>query len=192
MPVFEEASGRPANEFARPFDVERVRDREVLQEIAANGEERSGLAKRLGLESLERLAASLRMRRRAGGAILRVEGKLEARVVQSCVVTLDPVVSDLDVAFEVDFDVTAPRAGTAWAGEVEIDPLAEDAAEPLPPEGLDLGEVVAEQLALAIDPYPRAPGARLERSRAGESPDEERDEKPNPFAALRGIKRDGG
>ena len=113
-------------------------------------------------------------------------------MVQSCVVTLDPVVSDLDVAFEVDFDVTAPRAGTAWAGEVEIDPLAEDAAEPLPPGGLDLGEVVAEQLALAIDPYPRAPAARLERSLAGESPDAERDEKPNPFAALRGIKRDGG
>jgi hypothetical protein len=42
---------------------------------------------------------------------------------------------------------------------------------------LDLGEAVAEQLALALDPYPRVPGAEL--------PEIESDPQERPFAALR-------
>jgi uncharacterized metal-binding protein YceD (DUF177 family) len=57
----------------------------------------------------------------------------------------------------------------------------------LGPEGLDLGEVAAEELSLALDPYPRKPGARLEKSRYGES-EEEAEKGRNPFAVLAGLK----
>jgi hypothetical protein len=60
---------------------------------------------------------------------------------------------------------------------------------------LDVGEIVAEQLALAADPYPRRPGVKLEDvlpkprnagkdgSRAGKS-----DRPRHPFAGLAALR----
>lgn len=46
---------------------------------------------------------------------------------------------------------------------------------------LDLGEAAAEQLGLALDPYPRAPGAVL--------PEIEDDSDEGPFGALGALRR---
>ena len=124
--------------------------------------EREGLARRLDLLSLEALTAQLRFELaddEAEGAI-RVTGTIRARLVQSCVVTLEPVPRTLSEAISVLY--TLP---TAEQPEHEIEVLAEgDEAEPLPEDGIDAGTVVAEHLALFLDPYPRhpdAPGAPL-------------------------------
>ena len=66
------------------------------------------------------------------------------------------------------------------AREVGCQPEAEGPPEPVGPQGIDLGEAVAQQLAIALDPYPRAPGAALpEEPRAA----------GGPFAALKSLKR---
>ncbi len=89
--------------------------------------------------------------------MIRLQGHLSADVVQSCVVTLGPVPAHLEVDFEMSFSASAVEPAVA-----DLDPLAEEGPEPIPEGVIDLGEAVAQQLAIALDPYPRAPGASLE------------------------------
>jgi len=49
---------------------------------------------------------------------------------------------------------------------------------------IDLGEAVAETLALSLDPYPRAPNAEEALKAAGVKSEEE----AGPFAALAGLR----
>jgi uncharacterized metal-binding protein YceD (DUF177 family) len=100
-----------------------------------------------------------------------LEGRLEAVVTQACVVSLAPVPATLAVDFRRLF---VAAAALPAAREVVVDPLA-DEPEPLPGRAIDLGEIVAEELALALDPYPRAAGCAAaagepDRAAAGAAP----------------------
>ena len=113
---------------------------------------------------------------------LALEGRVEARLRRLCVVTAE--------LFDQDFAETVSRRylpGLAEdeEGEVAVGALDEDGPEPLPPDGVDLLELVSEALALGLDPHPRAPGADI----AELEYDPEADEPPaGPFAALAGLK----
>ncbi|WOF74025.1 DUF177 domain-containing protein [Parvibaculaceae bacterium PLY_AMNH_Bact1] len=150
--------------------------------LEAGAEARSLLAERFGLLALEELNARLIIEpwRKKG---LKVVGTFNADLAQSCIVTLDPVPAKLNADFTLLYlpeDVSGRRAM-----EVAVDPLAEEPPDPLPPEGIDLGEAVAEQLALVLDPYPRADGAELAVAESLESRSEK---KPNPFEILKNLK----
>ena len=160
-------------------------------EIDFDAAEREALARRLDLLALERLSAELRFAPAddAEGAI-RVNGTIRARLAQSCVVTLEPVPRTLSESISVLY---APLPEDSSEHEVEV--LAEgDEAEPLPAEGIDAGEVVAEHLALFLDPYPRHPDAPDEplSYTAGEEKPEKGapgdDAQAGPFAALGQLK----
>lgn len=172
-----------APEFSRPLDLDALGDEEVRFDIEAEAAERAALAARFGLLGLEALSAALRVRRPAGKPYVRVSGRLSARVTQACVVTLAPVTSTIQEDFAVMYSL-APLP-VPIRGEVIV-ALEDEDLEPVPPGGIDLGEIAAEQLALALDPYPRAEGAELERRTWGEA-DEKR---PNPFADLAALRKD--
>jgi uncharacterized metal-binding protein YceD (DUF177 family) len=153
-----------ANEFPRPISTGSLPEGGAAFDVAATPEERRALARRFDLIGLESLTARGHVERVPAGALVRVSGALEAAVVQECVVTLEPVASTVRAPLERLYgDAPAVAAApSSWdgAGEgVTVDP-EEDEIEPLPAGGvIDLGEVVAEELALALDPYPRAPDA---------------------------------
>jgi hypothetical protein len=68
--------------------------------------------------------------------------------------------------------------------EIDLSPGDDDDPEPIEGDSIDIGEAVAQQLSLALDPYPRI----------GDSDDplgdpEDQDEPEGPFAALRGLGR---
>ena len=160
-------------------------------QIEFDAAEKEALARRLGLLALEQLAAELRFApsNDAEGAI-RVSGTIRARLAQSCVVTLEPVPRTLSESISVLF--APPPEGSS---EHEVEVLAEgDEAEPLPAEGIDAGALVAEHLALFLDPYPRHPDAPDEplTYTAGDgepekgAPDDDGD--AGPFAALGQLK----
>ena len=66
--------------------------------------------------------------------------------------------------------------------------IAEDAPEPLDTPEIDVGELIAQHLALALEPHPRRPGAVLE-SGGGEAQFPELAVRPNsPFAKLGQLK----
>ena len=183
------ADGRAGTEGPHLITPDEVGRRGLTLAFEADAAERDALARRLDLLALDRLAAKLRFEAAedAAGAI-RVSGTIHARLVQSCVVTLDPVPLDLHESISVLY---APPPAEPDEREVEV-PAEGEASEPLPAEGIDAREVVAEHLALLIDPYPRHPDAPAEplayatgQPAEGETGD---DEGGGPFAALGQLK----
>jgi Predicted metal-binding, possibly nucleic acid-binding protein len=184
----------PAPEFSRIVRADTVqRDGEVVQTIEATPAERHALAERFELEAIDRLTATIRLRAVRGGQMVRVAGELEADVVQTCVVTLEPVPAHVEESFGALF---APESMVPKdEDEIEIDPnvAEEDLPEAMINGRIDIGELTAQHLSLALDPYPHAEGIEFSGYSEGEDEDEEAEaatsEKPNPFAALERLKR---
>jgi len=148
-----------------------------------NAEARARLAASLGIEAVPALHAELFVKPRAGDAYA-VTGTVAARVVQACVVTLAPVEQSL--AEEVDVMLFPAEDGGSVFGRPEDQALRDTYAG----GRIDLDAIVAEHVALGLDPYPRAPGVAFE----GHIEDAGEDD-PSPFAALarlntRGDRRD--
>jgi uncharacterized metal-binding protein YceD (DUF177 family) len=153
----------PAPEFSRLLPLGSVGQEGRREVLEADEAERAALARRFGIPAVERFRAELFLRPEADGAV-RVDGLLDAAVVQSCVVTLEPVPQRVEEAVALRL---------LPAGREPRDEPDDEADEVATRNGVaDLGEAVAEQLALALDPYPRVPGAVLpaEASEPGERP----------------------
>ena len=175
---------RPAaeapNEFSRIVAPDRLSAPKLTEALEASPDERASVARRLGILGVDRLAAELTVKV-LGSRLFRVEGRWEAAVQQACVVTLEPVPAVLDGRIEASY---AAGGRAPEGGEVAFDPQAEDPPEVVPAAGIDLGELVVQELAVALDPYPRAPGAEVPAEfgpAAGE-------EAKGPFAALKALK----
>jgi uncharacterized metal-binding protein YceD (DUF177 family) len=163
-------------EFSRPVSVSRLPPGGRFK-VEATPREREALARRFDLVALDRLVGEVRLTRLANAAV-RLEGTLDADVVQSCVVTLDPVPANVADEFAV---VYTPELDAAR--EVELTG-EEEAIELLHGDTIDIGEAVAQQLSLALDPYPRAPGAALpDEASAPPLPED------HPFAALARLRQ---
>lgn len=173
-----------AVEFSRPVAVERLGHDERRYEIEANAGERAALAERYGILAVVSLTARLLLKRLPGGSLVRLAGRFSADVVQSCVVSLDPVPAHLEEDFVLTY--ATERDADAGAGEVVVDLDDEDPPEPIENGMIDLGEAAAEHLALALDPFPRAANATFQ---GGDAPADEPPAKANPFAALVSLKK---
>jgi uncharacterized metal-binding protein YceD (DUF177 family) len=166
------------SEFFRPIEVGTLPAGETVREIAATAAERAALAERFALLALDRLEARVRLERLAG-SLVRLRATLSADIVQACVVTLEPVVSRIDEDFTLLYGAAQDGAGEIMlSGEEEL-------VEPLVDDTIDIGEAVAQQLSLAIDPFPRAPGVAVSATA------EPTAERQSPFAALAKLKQKG-
>lgn len=163
----------PKPEFSRPLPVDRVPRGGSDEKIAADPNECKALAARLGLPVIHAVEAEIRATPWRGGG-LKLEGKLIADLEQVSVVSLEPFRQ------QVEFPIL--RYFIA-AGAAEQDGVAE--IDPIDHGHVDLGEVVAETLALELDPYPRRPGEAFEEIVTIEPPSLA---PPSPFASLRRLK----
>jgi hypothetical protein len=154
-------------------------------ELSPDAATREAIAKAAGILALPRLDAVFDLTLH-GSDSLRVVGRITASVEQNCVVTLEPMTSEIDE--EVDLLFTPPRELPKTtepvddSGEAAGSP-AVDAPEELENGAVDLAAVTIEFLILGIDPYPRKPGAVFDAPPAG-------DAGPHPFAALAALKKD--
>jgi len=181
------------SEIERLIDLERMGAGGAALEIVASEGERVALAKRFGFMGLPALSARVTVDRRIGGQFV-VEGRLRAKLVQTCILTLDPVTQNLDETFRIVFKAGLDEERDPESGESLVSAQL-DAPEPLAGNVLDVGEIVAEQLSLAADPYPRRPGIKLEdvlpiAKNAGKSGGRSGREPPrkHPFAGLAALK----
>jgi len=167
-------------EFARVIELRQLRDLEGFDfDIAPGPEEAAAVAGLLGARSVRKLRFAGRLARAAGGG-WQLDAELGASVVQTCVVTLDPVTTRVDQPVRrLWLPETAARAA-----ELVVDPEEEDEIEPLG-DRIDLGRVAIEALTLALPAYPRKPGAVLAPT-PGEPA--EADDAPRPFAALEALR----
>lgn len=168
------------SEFNRLVRVDTIglEPREIAIETSPN--ERSQLAKRFDIAALEMLKASASVAVRSGE--IHAAGTLQAQLVQLCVATNAELPATLVVPFAVIFRSDAPRD----APDAGIE-LSEGECDVVFFEGgsIDLGEAVAETLALAIDPYPRAADADAVLKQTGILSESE----AGPFAALAALRK---
>ena len=127
-------------------------------DIVADGPERAALARRFGLDSLDAVTASVTLTKFGAGRRVRLSANFSADVVQSCVVTLEPVPSRIKDSFVLLYD---EDAGGPAEAEIVVLLKGRNSPEPWSGNVIDVGKAIAEHLALALDPYPRAPGAEL-------------------------------
>ncbi|MBI1272527.1 MAG: DUF177 domain-containing protein [Alphaproteobacteria bacterium] len=170
-------SSTPDGEFPRTVQIDKIPSEGMELDIEAEAKECKALAKRLGIIGLGALRASLRLRHTHGNTMIEVDGSFDAVVTQECVVTLEPVESAITASPVAGLFAPAHLVPPG-SGPAEIDSVAEE-PEPIGPEGLiDVGELVVQHLALALDPYPRKPGVAFE----GMTTD--KPERTSPFAKL--------
>lgn len=162
------------NELSRPLLVVPLPDGGLEFSLEASASERSALARRFDLVAIDALEATGTVVEGPLPGSILVEGRLTAAAVQTCVATLEPVPEHVEAGFRRLF-VAGGKGGDAEV-ELEIDPL-DDLPEPLAGPLLDIGEVVAEELSLNLDPYPRAPGAE-------DAPASRPQGEAGPFSAL--------
>jgi len=159
-------------ELHRPIAMERIGPSGLDVLVEANAAECAALAERLRLPAVLSLTCRFHLQHPVGDVVM-AHGHLVAEVVQTCVVSLE------------DFSaIVEERFALRWVPEGEesadVDPESPD--EIAYEDGtLDLGEAAAQQFGLALDPYPRAPGAALPSIEPGP-------EHP-AFARLAGLKR---
>jgi uncharacterized metal-binding protein YceD (DUF177 family) len=174
-------------EFSRPIRVEDLETGENVVSIDATAGERAALAARFGLMALDRLAAELRVTATKGTTpTVHVAGTFVAEATQACVITLEPVKARIESEFALTYGGTAAPFPEEGAIELTLD--GEDPPEPIVNGVIDLGEAVAEHLALELDPFPRAPGAKFDGFSSDLSGPPEAGAPSGPFAVLAKLK----
>ncbi|MBM3504816.1 MAG: DUF177 domain-containing protein [Alphaproteobacteria bacterium] len=167
------------SDFSLVVDVSTVGPGGAEYAFVASPAERRAVADRLGLVDLVALTGTARVMRAAGEKGVYLEVHFVADVVQSCVVTLEPVSMRLEE--DVERTYAPPTDPTADTADVVVT-MEDDLTEPLVHDRLDIGAAVIEHLALSLDPYPRKPGAAFVL--------ENQDVATNsPFAALARLKQ---
>ena len=166
------------NTWSVPVAVDDIPETGLHIEVEAPAEVRAHLVKLANLRDLPHLSAVFDLTRRGGG--VHVAGQVKARVGQTCVVTLEPLESDLDepinLLFAPPLDAAAKDDGADHkAGD-------EEPPEPLIEGKVDLGAIATEFLLLGIDPYPRKAGAEFAAVKTA-------DDSARPFAALEALKK---
>ena len=156
------------------INVERVRpDTGSFYKFVATDAECQLLAARFHFIEVGSLSAELRVCKSARGC-WDVSGQLKGVIVQACGATGVPVSETIDFLLEERYVRTA-------ADPVEVE-VHLDEAEPLENGAIEIGEMLAQSLAVAVTPWPRAPEAP-ETVTIGEEPSD------HPFAGLAALKR---
>jgi uncharacterized metal-binding protein YceD (DUF177 family) len=173
-------------EFSVVIRLETIGDQPRFLKISASDEERMALAKRFSLVNIDELSAELALKWRKTNEVLSLKGHFSARVTQSCVLTLNPVDAELneeiDILFSQRLENTMPF----------VDPNESELLDSLE---IDVGEIVAEELSLSIEPYPRCKnidpetfdlghGAQFVSGENTRGEVQDLEKKPHPFDAL--------
>ena len=167
--------------FHRPQSLAALPDAGLEVSIEAKPAERARLARYLDVVSVEAVRATLLLQRWRGHGV-RATGTIEARLTQTCVVSLKPVPAQIACAVDRKFLPESMLGQDSDPHEMIIDPEGEDPPDPLP-HSLDLGELAAEEIALNLDPYPRSESL-------SDAPLESADVVAlNPFSALKDVQK---
>jgi len=182
-------------EWSHFINVDRLEGAQNRFSISPDEDSCQRLVQRLGVVSVDSLVADITVERRPGEVSFHVQGKIDAKVTQNCVITAEPVGDHIQDTFETWF--ADPDAAVSIT-KVRHEKLTEkghgeqpilderDDPEPVIDGKIDLGELVTQFLSLAVNPYPQAEGVVYE---APENiRDQEESEAANPFAALKDWK----
>ena len=167
-------------------NVAQIPDTGLHREIEADEAARKAMAAIAELREVISARAAFDIQPKRDGSY-HVTGRVQARIGQTCVVTLDPIENDIDEPIDVMF---APPEQIPQMADLVDDAEDSDEDTPDPPEPIaggfiDLGRLATDALFLGVDPYPRKPDAVFEQEVKAPDPED------HPFAVLKALK-DGG
>lgn len=151
-----------APELSRPIKLRAIKHDPVT--VEASEAERAALARRFGITSIESLRAVVTLD--PDGRRIAAKGRLTAAITQACAVSGEDFPVQVDEPLEIVFVPAEPAEAVHFDEEIELEGDALDEIE-YEGDAFDLGEAIAQSLALAIDPYAEGPGADAARARAG-------------------------
>ncbi|MGB7433560.1 MAG: DUF177 domain-containing protein, partial [Ahrensia sp.] len=143
------------NPISHPVNVLTLPTRGLDIELKPEADALARLAQINGLVRIDDFAATISLKRWHKDGI-RATGDIQAAVVQMCGVTLVEVSQYLETEIEAiflpDTSKLARRIQDGQADEILIDPEGDDAPDLFELPWLDVGDIVQEFFALAIDP----------------------------------------
>jgi hypothetical protein len=174
-----------ADPWSVPIVVEQIPDTGLHRDIEASAATREAMAELGGLREILSASASLDVTPKSGGRV-HVEGRIRARIGQTCVVTLDPIESEIDEPIDLIFapPEQIPEMAALVDEAAESDVEIPDPPEPIANGVIDLGRLATDALFLGVDPYPRKPDAVFEVPVVPPDPED------HPFAALKALQLD--
>jgi hypothetical protein len=174
-----------ADPWSVPVVVAQIPDTGLHRDIEAGPATREAMAAIADLREIVSASASLDVTPKGGGRF-QVLGRVKARVGQTCVVTLDPILNDIDEAIDLIFapPEQIPELSDLVDEAAESDDEIPDPPEPIERGIIDLGRVATDALFLGIDPYPRRADAVFEAPVVVDDPED------HPFAALKALQVD--
>ena len=166
-----------------PVATAQIPDTGLHRDIEADAATRHAVADIGGLREVLSAHASFDVTPKSGGRY-HVTGHVRARIGQTCVVTLEPMESDIDEPIDLTF---VPPDQIPEMSALIDDAEHSDGDTPDPPEAIengiiDLGRVATDALYLAVNPYPRKPEAVFEPVVEVADPED------HPFAALKALR----
>jgi Large ribosomal RNA subunit accumulation protein YceD len=168
-----------------PVAVLQIPESGVHRDLEAGAAERAAMAEVAGLREILSASASFDVTPDKGGRF-HVVGRVQAKIGQTCVVTLDPIENDINEPIDLIFapPEQIPVLADLVDDAAESDSEIPDSPEPIENGVIDLGRLATDVLFLAIDPYPRKPDAMFEPVVTAPDPED------HPFAALKALKPD--
>ena len=161
-------------------NVAQIPDGGLHREIEADAPVRAAMAETAGLRDIASVRAAFDLSHRSGGRV-HVAGRVLAKVGQTCVVTLEPIESEIDEEVDLIFAPTDEIAPQIDVDDDDGESAVPDTPEPIENGMIDLGRLATDVLYLAIDPYPRKQDAVFEPQVAAVDPED------HPFAALKAL-----
>jgi uncharacterized metal-binding protein YceD (DUF177 family) len=174
-----------AHPWSVPIVVAQIPDSGLHREFEAGPAIRDAMAEVGGLREILSARASLDVTPKEGGRI-HVAGRVQARIGQICVVSLDPIENEIDEVIDLIFAPPdqIPELAALVDEAIEGDTEIPDPPEPIENGMIDLGRVATDALFLAVDPYPRKPDAVFDPPVVPPDPED------HPFAALKALQTD--
>ncbi len=179
-------------EWSHFVDSISVSEKETKIEIEAPENVYANLCKRLKVHAISSLKADVSLQRNEVNRYVYVKGRIIADLQQQCVITTEPVTETVDDTFGAWYAEPNKAVSFAKAKRERLSPKERDELPVLEEEEdpemivdgkIDVGELIVQNLSLALNPYPRVEGAEFEQEKEGEcAPDGMYD---NPFAALK-------
>jgi uncharacterized metal-binding protein YceD (DUF177 family) len=184
-PITKTKGGGVIPELSRPIAVTEIQGDCLLRKVVANKEECTKLAQRFDLIELKSFCAEVKLTCLNSQSIILVEGTLNAKIVQQCVVTLEPVVSDISCKLNCKYSESQKLIN---AESVDFDAMAEDPPELIVDGQFDIGSLLTEYLGVELDPFPRSLEANINTTLDKIHVNKIASNSSNPFDVLRKLK----
>ena len=168
----------PAPPFQHVFDLGDLTQAGSTVNVRADEEERARLAKWAGVDTVRTFGAKIELSK-LSQTRFNFEAELEADIVQSCVVTLEPV--ETYISRHIARELHISRHAEPGRGELTLSAGDDDVPEMITSPDYDLAAPLLEEFVLAIDPYPRKEGAAFTPPETGKEASE------SPFGVLKKL-----